>query len=92
MEKEKSNGKGKVGSVEVSMTREDFNSLVKFLDLFLAAGSENRYAQYATNLKEKMLRHSRRYTHENENKTVTYITLAARVYFPLTFVKFCDKI
>ncbi len=72
MEKEKSNGKGKVGSVEVSMTREDFNSLVKFLDLFLAAGSENRYAQYATNLKEKMLRHSRRYTHKNENKTVTY--------------------
>lgn len=72
MKKKQSNGKGKVGSVEVSMTREDFNSLVKLLDIFLEAGSNNRYAQYAANLKEKMLRHTRRYTHKNENKTVTY--------------------
>ena len=72
MEKKKSNGKGKVGSVEVSLTREDFNSLVKLLDEFLEAGSDNKYAVYAANLKEKMLRHSRRYTHKNENKTVTY--------------------
>ena len=64
--------KGKVGSVEVSMTREDFNSLVTMLDEFQEAGHKNKYAQYASNLKEKMLRHSRRYTHKNENKTVTY--------------------
>lgn len=72
MEKKKTNGKGKVGAVEVSMTREDFNSLVTLLDLFQQAGSENKYAKYAAALKEKMLRHSRRYTHKNENKTVTY--------------------
>ena len=65
-------GKAKLGAVKVSMTREDFNSLVTLLDQFLAAGSSNKYAQYAMKLKDKMLRHSRRFTRKNENKTVTY--------------------
>ena len=66
------NKRGKVGTVEVALTREDFNSLVSFLDLFLQAGAENAYARYAASLKKKMLRHSRCYTRKNERKAVTY--------------------
>ena len=66
------NADGKLGAVKVSMSREDFNSLVTLLDQFLAAGSSNEYAQYATKLKDKMLRHSRCFTRKNENKTITY--------------------
>lgn len=60
------------GAVEVFLPREFFNSLIGVLSCFVAADETNKYAYYAARLKEKMLRHSRRSTHKEEEFSVTY--------------------
>ena len=60
------------GAVEVFLPKEFFNSLIGVLSCFVAADETNKYAFYAARLKEKMLRHSRRFTHKEEEFSVTY--------------------
>lgn len=64
--------KQKRGAVEVFLTRVFFNSLVSVLSNFIKADGTNKYGIYAQLLKEKILRHGRKFTHNGEENVAVY--------------------
>ena len=65
-------GNQKRGAVEVFLTREFFNSLMTSLTAFEAVSAQNKYSGYALRIKNKIMRYSRRFTHDGEEQIVTY--------------------
>lgn len=63
---------GKRGSIELFLTREFFNSLVTVLSAFITADETNKYAGYALRLKEKIMKHGRKFSHKNTEQIVIY--------------------
>lgn len=64
--------KQKKGSVEVFLTRDFFNSLISVLQNFISADETNRYSLYAQRLKNKILKHGRKFVHNEEENVVVY--------------------
>lgn len=62
----------KRGGIEVFLTREFFNSLVSVLTAYIAADETNKYAVYAQRLKDKVMKHGRKFSHENTEQIVIY--------------------
>ena len=65
-------GKGKRGAVEVFLQKDFFNSLISVLSVYSEADETNRYSIYAQRLKRKILQHSRKFIHDDEENAVTY--------------------
>lgn len=64
--------KGTRGSVEVFLQRDFFNSLVSVLSNFIRADETNKYGIYAQRLKDKILKHGRKFVHNDEENVVVY--------------------
>ncbi|MGN1201871.1 MAG: hypothetical protein ACI4RF_01135 [Eubacterium sp.] len=64
--------KNKRGEVEVFISRDFFNSLVSVLSNFIKADGTNKYGVYAQLLKEKILRHGRKFSHNGEENVAVY--------------------
>lgn len=64
--------KQKRGAVEVFLTRDFFNSLVSVLSAFIQADAENKYGVYAARLKNKIMRYSRSFIHNEEENAAIY--------------------
>ena len=62
----------KRGSIEVFLPKDIFNSLVSVLEAFVAADETNKYADYASRLKNKVMRYGRKFTNHGEEKIVIY--------------------
>ena len=84
--------KGPVGTIEVMMASEEFNSIITILDEIILSGKESLLGSYSARLKTKMLRYSRRFIHKNTKKSVTYFyeNEAALLLKLLAF--YCDTI
>lgn len=62
----------KRGSVEVFITTDLCDSLMSVLDSFIVADSKNKYAVYAQKIKNKILKHGRRFMNGNEENIAIY--------------------
>ena len=66
------NKKSRRGAVEVFLTREILNSMISVLDSYIAADAENKFSVYAQRIKNKILNHGRKFTHNREEQAVIY--------------------
>ena len=65
--------KNKTGNVELYISKELFNSLVSVLTSFIEAGEANKYGVYAAKLKNKIMKYSRSFIHnETENAAIYF--------------------
>ena len=67
----------KRGRIEVFLPKDIFNSLVSVLEAFIAADENNKYADYASRLKNNVMRYGRKFTNHGEEKIVIYFYEAA---------------
>ena len=77
--------KKKTGAVEVFLKKDNFNSLVSLLSSFIEAGEGNKYGVYAERLKNKIMKYSRCFVHnETENAAIYFYEDEAA-----TLIKLC---
>ena len=60
------------GAVEVFISRDFFDSLVSVLSNFIKADGTNKYGVFALHLKEKILRHGRKFIHNGDENVAVY--------------------
>lgn len=60
------------GAIEVFLSPEEVNALLSALNAIAVADPENRTARHAERLKQKILKHGRRFTDKGTESSVTY--------------------
>ena len=68
----KDNSKKPRGSIEVYRPPEEVNALLSALNAIAVADPENRTARHAERLKQKILKHGRRFTDKGTESSVIY--------------------
>lgn len=68
----KDNSKKARGSIEVYLPPEEVNALLSALNAIAVADPENRTARHAERLKQKILKHGRRFTDKGTESSVIY--------------------
>lgn len=60
------------GAVELFLPHEFANAMLSVLSCFIAADETNKYGSYAAKLKNKILKHGRKFVHEGEENVSVY--------------------